>query len=115
MYVPIWHSYTNRLCLVSEFTFFSLQFYGECWSGEDAGLTYDEYGPSGDCDNVNKVGKHWTNYVYRFVCKYGSMICHVFWLLQEQIQESVKDQGGAGIDGALFRLNLLRRGGTLPT
>lgn len=45
---------------------FAIQFYGECWSGPDAGLTYDEYGPNPDGCFNNTVGTHYTNFVYRF-------------------------------------------------
>ncbi|XP_020894702.1 uncharacterized protein LOC110233724 [Exaiptasia diaphana] len=45
---------------------FAIQFYGECWSGPDAGLTYDEYGPSPDGCVNSTVGADYTNFVYRF-------------------------------------------------
>lgn len=51
------------------FKVFGVQFYGECWSGENAELTYDKYGSSDDCDLINKVGKNWSNFVYRLVGK----------------------------------------------
>ncbi|KAL9981394.1 hypothetical protein ACROYT_G010094 [Oculina patagonica] len=46
--------------------YFGLQYYGECWGGEEADLTYNQYGsnPAG-CYN-NMVGKAWHNYVYKF-------------------------------------------------
>jgi len=47
------------------YMYFSIQFYGECWSGETAPLTYDRYGPSSNC--FFNVGKQWTNLVYRFI------------------------------------------------
>ncbi|XP_068687209.1 A disintegrin and metalloproteinase with thrombospondin motifs 6-like isoform X1 [Montipora foliosa] len=43
---------------------FSIQFYGECWTGNRAEFTYDKYGPSNNC--WEKVGKRHTNYVYSF-------------------------------------------------
>ena len=43
----------------------SIQFYGECWSGVKAPLTYDRYGPSSEC--VSNVGGRWSNLVYRFI------------------------------------------------
>ena len=43
----------------------SIQFYGECWSGMTAPLTYDRYGRSSNCGNY--VGKSWANVVYRFI------------------------------------------------
>jgi len=42
----------------------SVQFYAECWSGENAPLTYDRYGNSSRC--TEHVGKAYTNMVYRF-------------------------------------------------
>ncbi|KAJ7394272.1 hypothetical protein OS493_000074 [Desmophyllum pertusum] len=61
------------------FTIFGLQFYGECWSGENAAQTYDRDGRSDQCEMAvnNKLepcngdsdetctGVGWTNYVYR--------------------------------------------------
>ncbi|XP_078359039.1 oncoprotein-induced transcript 3 protein-like [Oculina patagonica] len=45
------------------YMYFSVQFYGECWSGETAPLTYDRYGKSSQCTGY--VGKSFTNMVYR--------------------------------------------------
>ena len=45
--------------------FFSIQFYGECWSGATAPLTYDRYGRSLHC--TSEVGGMHANLVYRFV------------------------------------------------
>lgn len=42
-----------------------IQFYGECWSGLNAALTYDKYGPSPRC--IKNVGMDLANYVYRLV------------------------------------------------
>lgn len=54
------------------------QFYGECWSGPQAHVTFDKYGPTDMCVNSElsrnisdtkhcqaAVGLHSTNYVYR--------------------------------------------------
>ncbi|KAJ7358987.1 hypothetical protein OS493_019892 [Desmophyllum pertusum] len=64
---------------------FGIQFYGECWSGEDACDEYDKHGKSKDCscsgnNNNNKkydedsdapciggVGEQYTNFVYEIV------------------------------------------------
>lgn len=45
--------------------YFSLQFFGECWSGENGRLTYDRNGQSNNC--VLGVGKESANFVYRLV------------------------------------------------
>jgi len=45
------------------YVYFSVQFYGECWSGEIAQQTYDRYGRSSRC--TSHVGKENTNMVYR--------------------------------------------------
>lgn len=55
------------------YVYFGLQFYGECWSGPHAHLTYDEDGKSTRC--VNGVGKRMANFVYRLVFK-GDIFCH---------------------------------------
>lgn len=46
--------------------YFAIQFWGECWAGEEADLTYDMYGedPKG-CYN-NMVGMAFHNMVYKF-------------------------------------------------
>lgn len=44
---------------------FGVQFYGECWSGPYASLTYDRYGPSSQC--ISNVGMGLANFVYRFI------------------------------------------------
>lgn len=43
--------------------YFSVQFYGECWSGPNAGETFAREGPSTNC--YEGVGKRKTNAVYR--------------------------------------------------
>ena len=80
----------NRGTTVIVFSFqnykcFGIQFYGECWSGEDACDEYDKHGKSKDCscsgnNNNNKkydedsdapciggVGEQYTNFVYEIV------------------------------------------------
>jgi len=54
-----------------------LQFYGECWSGPEAHLTYNQYGTSAGCVDgqfrsyssnkkcLQYIGRSWTNHVYR--------------------------------------------------
>ena len=49
----------NKLCV------YSVQFYGECWSGDTAPMTYDRYGQSSQCTAT--VGGELANMVYRFV------------------------------------------------
>lgn len=50
--------------------YFGLQYYGECWGGEEVDVIYDKYGFNfGGCYN-NMVGKVWYNFVYKFVSKY---------------------------------------------
>ena len=45
------------------FTWFALHYYGECWSGKDAGKTYNRHGRSVEC--WEGVGKEKANFVYR--------------------------------------------------
>ena len=40
-----------------------MQFFGECWSGKNAGKTFFRDGPSDEC--YEGVGKKMTNAVYR--------------------------------------------------
>ena len=49
--------------IISGYKWFGVQFYGECWSGPEASLTYNRYGPSDSC--WEGVGKDWTNMVYK--------------------------------------------------
>ena len=44
------------------YLYFGLQFYGECWSGPLAHLTYDRDGSSTNC--YEGVGKKQANFVY---------------------------------------------------
>lgn len=53
------------------YEYFSVQFYGECFGGEDAGTMYSKYGKSGNCwvfndQNGHAVGSDLTNFVYQF-------------------------------------------------
>merc|ERR1719450_1818193 len=55
--------------------YFAIQFYGECWSGNDTDTHYNRNGVSTHCVNeefkscqcnsYNCVGKAYTNYVYK--------------------------------------------------
>lgn len=47
------------------YMYFGIQFYGECWSGITAPLTYDRYGQSQRC--TSEVGRARANLVYRFI------------------------------------------------
>ncbi|CAH3138304.1 unnamed protein product [Pocillopora meandrina] len=47
------------------FRFFGIQFYGECWSGENAELTYNKQGTSKNC--FRGLGERKANFVYAFV------------------------------------------------
>jgi len=47
------------------YMYFGVQFYGECWSGDTAPMTYDRYGKSFQCTPT--VGRAFANMVYRFV------------------------------------------------
>lgn len=78
------------------FTYFGLQFYGECWSGVRANVSYDNDGPSKGC--VGKklrqrcrhsdplcVGKAKRNFIYKLVaptsppdCKDNSDVCEEY-------------------------------------
>ena len=49
------------------FHYFGVQFYGECWSGKIAHLTYNKQGISENC--IYGVGKKNANFVYAFVEK----------------------------------------------
>ena len=60
------------------FTYFGLQFFGECWSGVQPGISYDHYGVAHGCVGSNPkmpcepkhpvcVGKGKRNYVYKLV------------------------------------------------
>ena len=51
------------------YLYFGLQFYGECWSGPKAHLTYDRDGSSKNC--ILHVGKQRANFVYMLPGKGG--------------------------------------------
>jgi len=47
------------------YSFFAIQYYGECWSGPDSETTYAKYGLSSGCTQTRPlVGKGRANYVY---------------------------------------------------
>ena len=46
------------------FLYFGIQFYGECWSGPQSHVTYDDGGPSTRCTSAG-VGQALANFVYR--------------------------------------------------
>lgn len=47
--------------------YFAIQFYGECWTGPMAHLTFDQAGPSNNC--ISGVGGARTNFVYMLTGK----------------------------------------------
>ncbi|XP_048588340.1 uncharacterized protein LOC5512415 isoform X2 [Nematostella vectensis] len=62
----------------NNYFFFGVQDYGECWSGPEAGDTYDTYGASANCvdttrgacvdaSNTTCCGKENANYVYEII------------------------------------------------
>jgi len=58
------------------YSFFAIQFYGECWSGPDSENTYAKHGSSSRCTRkAPLVGKQRANYVYMLTTglnnKYG--------------------------------------------
>ena len=86
----LWHywpdemDYVIQLCAEEAFKqgyrMVALQFYGECYSGKDAGKNYDKYGRSKNC--INSVGKENANYVYRIKGKWTGasrpVVSHTF-------------------------------------
>ncbi|XP_020617984.1 pancreatic secretory granule membrane major glycoprotein GP2-like [Orbicella faveolata] len=68
-----WHNLNNtieacaKVALKKNYLYFALQFYGECWSGPQAHLTYDRDGRSKRC--TLGVGKQRANMVYMFAGK----------------------------------------------
>ena len=71
------------------FTYFGLQFYGECWSGENATKTFNKLGSTDRClmvvnnkdykkcnNSVNELctGVEFSNYVYKIV--HAGMLVH---------------------------------------
>ena len=73
-----WNNLNNTIKACAErvqkagYLYFGLQFYGECWSGPRAYLTYDEDGKSNRCEYG--VGKGFANFVYRLVFE-GNVKC----------------------------------------
>lgn len=49
------------------FQYFAIQFYGECWSGKDAGTTFANAGPASETKCKDGVGTSWVNAVYKIV------------------------------------------------
>ena len=51
------------------FQYFAVQYYYECWTGPNGGLTYDIHGKIDNCYEFGNygVGKFWSSFVYRFV------------------------------------------------
>ena len=59
-----------RVAYDKGYEYFSVQFYGECHGGKDAGKSYAKHGKSEECWVYDKraghgVGKSLTNFVYR--------------------------------------------------
>lgn len=48
------------------YKFFAIQYYGECWSGPNAGSTYARDGKAKNCFK-GVVGVSHSNFVYQFV------------------------------------------------
>lgn len=46
------------------YRWFGVQYYGECWSGPSAEVTYNKHGMSTNC--ASGIGKDFANAVYRF-------------------------------------------------
>ena len=61
--VRVWGNHTVVFDCIHRLEYFGVQFYGECWSGPDAGETFARDGNSEDC--YEGVGKRKTNAVYR--------------------------------------------------
>ena len=52
------------------YKYFAVQFYGTCFTEDDASQTYDKHGKSDRCVEIDKtlgfrVGEEYTNFVYR--------------------------------------------------
>lgn len=64
-----WNNLNNTIAACAEaakkkgYLYFGLQFYGECWSGPQAQLTYARDGPSKNCSKG--VGEERANFVYK--------------------------------------------------
>ncbi|XP_031558858.1 uncharacterized protein LOC116295232 isoform X2 [Actinia tenebrosa] len=70
----------------NRFGYFALQFYGECWSGQDAGASFPRAGRSSHCvskgfekcaerSRKNCVGESLSNFVYMMLAH--ESLCHV--------------------------------------
>jgi len=47
------------------YTVFGIQYFGECWSGNNGHKTYNRNGPSKHC--ADGIGKDWSNFVYEIL------------------------------------------------
>ncbi|XP_078379184.1 uncharacterized protein LOC144662280 isoform X2 [Oculina patagonica] len=90
-----WNSYMSDLVCrcakeakVRNFAYFSIQFYGECWSGPKAGETYNRAGHVNTCvtrdyqecdasDSRECVGEKATNFVYEVDLAVAEPTCNV--------------------------------------
>ncbi len=62
-----------KLASAKPYTYFAIQFYGECWGGEaSAATTYYIDGPSDNC--YAGTGGHDTNYVYHLGRRTGTSL-----------------------------------------
>lgn len=71
-----WYNLRNMVTKCAEkawergFRYFGIQFYGECWSDEEAETRYNMHGEVGRLQReqncIEGVGMHWANYVYKF-------------------------------------------------
>lgn len=66
-----WHNLKEMVKVCAEearqrgFKYFSVQFYGQCWSGKNAGKTFFRDGPAYSYNCYEGVGTYGTNAVYR--------------------------------------------------
>lgn len=87
VYVPQFACRCAHAAKAKNFTYFGMQFYGECWSGQNGESTYFRDGPSSSC--VDKCyapcnqyrkfcsGMHFANFVYRLKPKGKEEDCEV--------------------------------------
>ena len=59
-----------QVALTKGYEYFAVQYYGECYTGNDVSQTYDKHGGSDKCVETDKtlgfrVGGEHTNFVYR--------------------------------------------------
>jgi len=71
-----------ELALKGNYTYFGIQFYGECWTGTDADEKFQRDGPSSECvggkfascddsTSAECAGKCFSNYIYKVHSKYS--------------------------------------------